>query len=556
MLSVWPALADAASLYFSPGSNRVVGETFPVSVFVSSADQAMNAASGQISFPVDKLAVTSISKDASIINLWVQEPTFSNADATVNFEGIVLNPGFVGSEGKVLTVYFRAKAPGDATIMLTSGSVLANDGTGTNILSETRKTTVSISGSSLPAPAESRPAPAVEVADEAPPDEDAPAVVSATHPDASKWYANKNPEFSWKLPNDALEVRTLIGSFPRSVPTISYRPPISSKKVDDLPDGTYYFHLQIRTNEGWGAIAHYRVNIDTTPPKAFAITFPHGNVGTDNRPVVLFNTTDDLSGIDYYKVKTGDRDFYTLLPGDVVASNPHVLPLHTPAIHSIEVLASDMAGNVSRAQGSFEVVGLKPPQITNVPKEISEGDLFIIEGRTYPNATVVGVLENAEEEEEEEEAKLADGQSTFTNMLGRFTLIWPARLKPGKYTFTAFVIDQDGVTSAEAPPIFIRVKSQGFLSFNILGLQPLLFIGIIVIALFIVENTMRYVFHRLYGAENKAQKQIECIEQEVNSALPKMRDEVSKGKDINKVSKAAMDCLERMEKILINQHKK
>ncbi|TSC61429.1 MAG: Uncharacterized protein Greene041614_1082 [Parcubacteria group bacterium Greene0416_14] len=551
----WPTIARAATLSLVPSTgSHSVGDTFSLTVIVGSADQAMNAASGQISFPADKLVVASVSKDASVISLWVEEPSFSNSDGTVRFEGVVLNPGFIGASGKIITIHFRAKAPGEATIMFTSGSVLANDGQGTNILSEFKKSTFVLKSLSSTAPVEASLSQDEDV-DETLSDEGAPIVVSATHPDTSKWYANKNPEFSWKLPNGALEVRTLIGSFPRSVPTISYRPPISSKKVDDLPDGTYYFHLQIRTDEGWGAIAHYRVNIDTTPPKAFTITFPHGNVGAENRPVVLFNTTDDLSGIDYYKVKTGDRDFYTLLPGDIVVSNPHVLPLHTPAVHSIEVLAFDTAGNVSRAQGSFEVVGLKPPQITNVPKELPHGDLLIIEGRTYPNATVVGVLKNAEEEEEEE-AKLADGQPTFTNMMGRFTLVWPARLNPGKYTFTAFVVDQNGVTSAETSPIFIHVKSPGVLSFNIFGLQPLLFIGIIVIVLFIVENGMRYVLHRFFGAENKAQKQIECIEQEVNSAMSNMRDEASKGKDINKVSKAAMDSLERMEKILINQDKK
>ena len=59
--------ASAATLYFSPSSGSyTVGTTLSVSVYVSSTDQAMNAASGIISFPQDKLEVTSLSKSGSI----------------------------------------------------------------------------------------------------------------------------------------------------------------------------------------------------------------------------------------------------------------------------------------------------------------------------------------------------------------------------------------------------------------------------------------------------------------------------------------------------------
>ena len=94
----------------------------------------MNAASGVISFPTDKLGVVSVSKTNSVMNLWVQEPTFSNTRGTVNFEGIALNPGYTGSQGTIITITFRTKSAGQANIKFSSGSVLANDGVGTNIL--------------------------------------------------------------------------------------------------------------------------------------------------------------------------------------------------------------------------------------------------------------------------------------------------------------------------------------------------------------------------------------------------------------------------------------
>src|SRR3989338_6290606 len=130
-----PFGARAATLSFSPPSgSHTVGNTFSASILISSADQAMNAALGAISFPPDKLEVVSVSKTGSIFTLWVQEPSFSNSAGTINFEGIVLNPGFIGAAGKAISIAFKVKAAGNAPLTFSSGSVLANDGQGTNIL--------------------------------------------------------------------------------------------------------------------------------------------------------------------------------------------------------------------------------------------------------------------------------------------------------------------------------------------------------------------------------------------------------------------------------------
>ena len=132
-----PQYVLAASLSISPANQSVaVGQTFVATVAVTSLDQAMNAVSGDLSFPADKLNVVSVSRANSIVTLWVQNPAFSNtADGgDVSFQGIALSPGFTGTDGDVIKVTFRAVAPGDAPITFNSGSVLANDGSGTNIL--------------------------------------------------------------------------------------------------------------------------------------------------------------------------------------------------------------------------------------------------------------------------------------------------------------------------------------------------------------------------------------------------------------------------------------
>ena len=153
-----PHLAQAASIYFSPsGGTYGVGKTFSVYVIVSSADKAMNAVSANLSFPADLLSVTSISKTNSIVNFWVQEPSYSNSSGTISLEGVVLNPGYVGTAGRVATITFRAKDSGAARVAFSSGDVLANDGLGTSILATLGSGTYTLTESGAEEAVEAKP---------------------------------------------------------------------------------------------------------------------------------------------------------------------------------------------------------------------------------------------------------------------------------------------------------------------------------------------------------------------------------------------------------------
>lgn len=137
--------SEAASLYFSPSSATYrQGETFQISLFVNSTDQAMNAAQATLYFPTDKLSVISVSTKNSIFSLMVESPTFTNVGGNAGFSGIVLNPGYTGKSGRLVTVNFSAKALGKATVSIGAAQVLANDGVGTNILTGRGSATVNI----------------------------------------------------------------------------------------------------------------------------------------------------------------------------------------------------------------------------------------------------------------------------------------------------------------------------------------------------------------------------------------------------------------------------
>ena len=154
LLGFLPLSASAATLSFSrSAASYTVGSTFSVSVYVNSSGQAMNAASGVVSFSASKIEVLSLSRSGSIFSFWVQEPAYSNSAGTVSFAGIVPSPGYSGASGKLITINFRAKAAGTANLSLSSESVLANDGNGTNIFTGSRSSVITIiAGPATPPP--------------------------------------------------------------------------------------------------------------------------------------------------------------------------------------------------------------------------------------------------------------------------------------------------------------------------------------------------------------------------------------------------------------------
>jgi len=133
--------AEAAALYFSPSSgNYHEGENFTISIKVET-EVAINAVEGVFSFPTRYLEVIRLNKSNSIVNLWVQEPSFSNVGSfgNVSFEGVILNPGFTGPAGKIIDVVFLVKNKGAVELEFLRTAILANDGFGTNVTHQSER---------------------------------------------------------------------------------------------------------------------------------------------------------------------------------------------------------------------------------------------------------------------------------------------------------------------------------------------------------------------------------------------------------------------------------
>lgn len=244
---------DAAVLSAVPTGTGTygAGQLFSVSARVSTSDgESVNAVSGVLSFSNDIIQLVSIDKTGSIIDFWIGDSSYSNAEGRASFEGGIYNPGYAGSNGKVVTFLFKAKSAGTAQVSFSSASVLANDGRGTNILDRTVPASITVQAGT-PAVAEQSQSVATI------------AVRSNTHPDQNAWYASKDVSLSWDIPAGATSLRTGFDQSSSAAPTKLVSPPVSATDVVVPVDGTWYFHIQARDATGWGPVGTFKIHIDT-----------------------------------------------------------------------------------------------------------------------------------------------------------------------------------------------------------------------------------------------------------------------------------------------------
>lgn len=125
--------ATETTIALTPQEHTVIiGREFPLAVTVDAA-QPINAVGAQIKFPQEYLTVVNLSKEGSVLNVWPEEPSFSNETGTISFSGISTAGGVQGKR-TALTVVLKSKKVGSAQIDVADAQALAHDGQGTDIL--------------------------------------------------------------------------------------------------------------------------------------------------------------------------------------------------------------------------------------------------------------------------------------------------------------------------------------------------------------------------------------------------------------------------------------
>lgn len=305
----------AASLLLSPVTSKVsVGNIVSVKVLVNTDGKIINNTDSVIQFPNDLLDVISISKSSSVFSLWVEEPKFSNYEGKVSFNGGVPNPGFIGQGGEIVSIVFKAKKQGNASIVFSDSAVRQNDGLGTDILTVRQPATIEINSSPQSE------IPVIDVNPTSVPTK--PIVTSSTHPDQDSWYPNSTVSLNWTVPSGVTSIQTLLNKSPIFTPTVSYDSSVSQRTVSGLDDGVFYFHIRYINDIGSGQITHYKVNIDSTPPEKFSLIVKTDNVYN----TVSLNARDSLSGIDSYSIVI-DNEQAIRVKKDSLVDNQYILPV-------------------------------------------------------------------------------------------------------------------------------------------------------------------------------------------------------------------------------------
>ncbi len=501
-----PAPLFAARLSIYPSSATVnVGQTVSISVIIASSDKSANAISGSVTFPSNKLQVLSVSKTNSVLTLWVEEPSYSNVAGTVSFQGVVPNPGFLGSRGTVLTIVFKTLAAGPADISFSQASVLANDGSGTDILADYQGSTINISGQTTE-PTKTEPQ---ETASS-----DSLKIISKSHPVTNKWYNNNDVELSWSIPTDVTSTRYSFEKDFKATPSIVDSPAISKKTFEKVEEGLWYFRIQTKKDGKWGSVSTFKIYIDQSPPEISLFDLITEDEG--RAPHILLKSMDDLSGLSHYRVKFGDRPYETYNAKD--AGEQMTISAKYSGKQTVIIEAYDLAGNKSILAKEFDIKTIEAPKITDVPSILDKGQDLVIRGTAVPDTEIRIYLKDINGKEVFE--------STRSGSAGDFQMTWRESIADGKYVISAEAVDSFGSISPRSneedisvhPSILFRVGSwvvtvASFATFAIIVLIGLMYSGLILWKRFIM-------FRRRLDHE------MDMIDRSVHTAFNLLKDEI------------------------------
>lgn len=522
--------AEAASLRLTPSTGVYeAGATFTATVQVVTSGSPVNAAEGTLSFNPNELSVVSVNRNNSVFNLWIADPTFSNSAGTVSFSGGVPS-GYSGAVGNVLSVTFRARNAGSPRVSFTSGSVLANDGRGTNILTSMNGGSYTVGAVSI-APEPERIIEYVAPANTP----GAPVITSDTHADPDAWHNVTVAQLSWNVPTDITAVRTLLDESPSTIPTKVYEDPISTIKLEDLPEGESYFHLQFQNADGWGAVTHYRLAVDTVAPTDMVITQAPDMDPAAPEQTLQVSVAGEAEAPSSYVIKLDAQEPYEYI--DETASGTITLPALEPGYHTVIVEAFDRAGNSVIGTYSFTIEAFDKPVFTDIPSEMSGNVIPVIRGLTRPYATVELFFKRLGSE--------PNNYQVTADETGVFTFVPEGELYSGVYELSAVATDQYGAKSTISDVKRIAVQEPGYIR---LGGQLVDAMSIVIplvlmtlLLLFGIWYSI-FVFRRFRGAvQTESVEALDILHREfgaLNNQLQEQAELLKKSRKTKKLTKA------------------
>ncbi|MDP2671097.1 MAG: hypothetical protein Q8P13_01390 [bacterium] len=493
-----PVQAASASLFLSPSSGtQNVGNKFSVLIYVSTS-QASNTY--DVYLGVSNLTVTGLSVGGSICILYPSPPSYSPTSA--HFQCGLPTPGFKGSVGYIGAITVKGNSPGIAKVFVGSNSkVLANDGAGTNILGSRGTATFTIQ----------------------PPPTAAPQITSSTHPNQDRWYKEKTAKLSWS--GSGTQFSYSLDHKSSTTPDQVSEGSGKEKTYEGLADGVWYFHVRVKGSSQWSGTTHYRLQIDSTPPRAFS---PEADPKKDaeTRPIIAFSTTDATSGVDHYELRLDAGDW-------IKVKNPYKIPSIASGAHTVFVKALDQAGNERTGSVDLSVKDIPAPKIEQPAggSIIPYANSLFIKGHSFPGYQVKIFLDGVE---------IASVKADST---GQFEFTYKELLRAGKHEIYALATNPDNINSPKSEVINFEMDPRAYIIFGLTIPSWLLLVLFIVLILLLLLVTF-FILFRFALFRRKLKELLVELEEKVEKDLS--AEKVNK-KTLSKVEKEFEEAEEELD---------
>ncbi len=306
---------EAATLSIVPRSDEYsLGETFVLELRLNSEQEVINAVQATITYPADMLKVVEVSKGGSFLTLWAEEPSYEESAGVISLTGGIPDGSFV-VDGLVASVTFKAMVPGGIEISFdeTSSSVHLNDGQGTPVATSFESAFGKISSETMVA------------------------ISSPTHPDENSWYNSTVFTAEWSTEADTV-YKYIVSTDPEELPAGKEQQTKGIATVTNLRDGVSYFTLSHQQpKSSWQLAGQRRVMVDTSPPLPIQAAITSEPSLYNGQAILLFSTTDKVSGVDHYDVQEGGQWTRRVVSPYILKDQSQNTPL--------TVWAYDKAGN-------------------------------------------------------------------------------------------------------------------------------------------------------------------------------------------------------------------
>lgn len=532
----WANHALAATLSVTPDTGvYTVGQTFTARVVLNTGGESINAADARISFDSSQLSVVSVNDTGSVFNLWAEEPAV-NGNA-VTFSGGAPR-GYSGSSGTILTMTLRVESAGTARLSFQDGSALAADGAGTNVLDNMNGASYTVQApSSAPEPEVVQYVPAVNTPA-------APQVSSPTHPDSAAWYQATDATFAWSLPSGVTGVRTSLGQSANAIPDELADGVIESYTASNLPNGTSYFHVQLRNEDGWGEVARYRVSVSDEDLDGVSVALPDDVDATNPTPQLTVDMGDTVAPASHALIQIDGQDPREQeLTG---ATSTLQLPELDPGYHTVVVEVFDVAGNSVVKSLSFTIKAFAAPEFTEVPDTVNTTVIPVFRGTTRPDAAVEVTLRDVAN----------DTNRTYTmtaNASGTFEVIPEERLPAGVYELQAVATDARGAKSETSQPVRFAVQEAGYVAIGSWLVDVLSIVVPLVATVLLLIALLWYAWYRVRRLRQRVSRESgevhEVVEKQFTELHTVLDDHLAKvrksrkSKELTKAETALADSL-------------